>query len=56
VHGALDPCALAPTAAASHRWAGSHHRLHVMADTGHFPHEERAAATNALLTEFLPPS
>jgi pimeloyl-ACP methyl ester carboxylesterase len=56
VHGALDPCVLAPTAAASKRWAGPHHRLHVMADTGHFPHEERPETTAALLAEFLFPS
>jgi pimeloyl-ACP methyl ester carboxylesterase len=53
VHGALDPCLLASTAAASQRWAGPEHRLHVMAGTGHFPHEERPAETTALLTDFL---
>jgi pimeloyl-ACP methyl ester carboxylesterase len=53
VHGALDPYVLAATAAASQSWAGPDHHLHVMADTGHFPHEERPAETNALLTRFL---
>jgi pimeloyl-ACP methyl ester carboxylesterase len=53
VHGAADPCVLVGTAAASKRWAGPHHRLHVVADTGHFPHEERPADTTALLREFL---
>jgi pimeloyl-ACP methyl ester carboxylesterase len=53
VHGVLDPCLLVPTAAASHRWAGTDHRLHVLPDTGHFPHEERPAATTALLAGFL---
>jgi pimeloyl-ACP methyl ester carboxylesterase len=53
VHGALDPCVLAPTAAASRRWAGPAHQLHVMAGIGHFPHEERPATSTALLGEFL---
>jgi pimeloyl-ACP methyl ester carboxylesterase len=54
VHGALDPCVLVPTAAASQRWAGPERRLHVMPDVGHFPHEERPAETTAALAEFLP--
>ncbi|TQM06396.1 pimeloyl-ACP methyl ester carboxylesterase [Pseudonocardia kunmingensis] len=49
VHGALDPCLLASTAAASVRWAGPEHHLHVLPGTGHFPHEERPEATTALL-------
>jgi pimeloyl-ACP methyl ester carboxylesterase len=53
VHGALDPCVLLPTAAASRRWAGTDHRLHVVTGTGHFPHEERPASTTALIGEFL---
>ncbi|MHA6619526.1 alpha/beta fold hydrolase [Pseudonocardia sp. DLS-67] len=53
VHGDLDPCVLVPTAAASRRWAGAAHQMHVMAGTGHFPHEERPAASTALLGEFL---
>jgi pimeloyl-ACP methyl ester carboxylesterase len=53
VNGALDPCVQAPTAAASHRWAGSEHRMHVMPATGHFPHEEHPAATTGLLSEAL---
>ena len=44
---------LVRTAAASQRWAGPEHRLHVLAGTGHFPHEERPAATTDLLAEFL---
>jgi pimeloyl-ACP methyl ester carboxylesterase len=55
VHGALDPCLLVPTAAASDRWAGADRRLHVMTGIGHFPHEERPEATTALLAEFLSP-
>jgi pimeloyl-ACP methyl ester carboxylesterase len=54
VHGASDPCALVGTAAASRPWAGPAHRLDVLPATGHFPHEERPAATTALLGEFLP--
>ena len=53
VHGALDPCVLVETAAASRRWAGPAHELHVMPGTGHFPHEERPAASTALLGGFL---
>ena len=53
VHGALDPVLLVRTAAASQRWAGPDHRLHVLAGTGHFPHEERPAATTDLLARFL---
>ncbi len=56
VHGVLDPCVLPATAAASARWAGPRHRLHVMPATGHFPHEEMPAATTALLEEALPAS
>jgi pimeloyl-ACP methyl ester carboxylesterase len=53
VHGALDPCVLARTAVASGRWAGPQHRLDLMPGTGHFPHEERPAATTAVLEEAL---
>jgi pimeloyl-ACP methyl ester carboxylesterase len=53
VHGADDPYLLASTAAVSQRWAGPHLRTEVLADTGHFPHEERAATTTGLLLDFL---
>ncbi|WP_246122841.1 alpha/beta fold hydrolase [Pseudonocardia cypriaca] len=56
VQGALDPCVLAATAAASARWAGPQHRLHLMPATGHFPHEEHPATTTSLLAEALPAS
>lgn len=56
VQGALDPCVLTATAAASSRWAGPQHRLHVMPATGHFPHEEHPATTTSLLAEALPAS
>ena len=49
VHGALDPCLLVSTAAASAPWAGPDHHLDVLPATGHFPHEERPEATTALL-------
>ncbi len=53
VHGALDPCLLERTAAVSARWAGREFRHEVLSATGHFPHQERPAATTALLTGFL---
>jgi pimeloyl-ACP methyl ester carboxylesterase len=53
VHGADDPYLLPSTAAASRRWGGPHLRTEVLADTGHFPHEERPEATTALLRDFL---
>jgi pimeloyl-ACP methyl ester carboxylesterase len=55
VHGALDPCLLPGTAARSQRWAGDGYRSEVLAGVGHFPHQERPAATTALLAEFLAP-
>jgi pimeloyl-ACP methyl ester carboxylesterase len=56
VHGALDPCALLPTAAASRHWAGPEHRLDVVPGAGHFPHEESPTASTDLLAGFLTPS
>lgn len=53
VHGALDPCLLPGTAAASVRWAGTDHRLHVLPGTGHFPHQEQPSATTDLIAGFL---
>ncbi len=53
VHGALDPCLLSATARASAPWAGDAHRLEVLEGTGHFPHQERPDAVNALLDGFL---
>ncbi len=55
VHGALDPCLLPATARASAPWAGDAHRLEVLDGVGHFPHEERPDAVNALLHGFLRP-
>lgn len=53
VHGVADPWALPGTAAASMRWVGPEHELRLLADTGHFPHEERPAEVTALLGTFL---
>jgi pimeloyl-ACP methyl ester carboxylesterase len=53
VHGALDPCVLVRTALASGRWAGPEHRMDVVPGVGHFPHEERPAATTAILEAAL---
>jgi pimeloyl-ACP methyl ester carboxylesterase len=53
LHGADDPCVLASTAAASARWAGAEHRMHLLPATGHFPHEERPAETTELLADLL---
>lgn len=55
IHGADDPCLLVRTAVASARWAGPDHRLQVLPDTGHFPHQERPEVTNGLLARFLAP-
>jgi pimeloyl-ACP methyl ester carboxylesterase len=53
IHGAADPCLLPSTAAASAPWAGDAHRLLVLPDTGHFPHQERPGAVTELLGDFL---
>jgi pimeloyl-ACP methyl ester carboxylesterase len=53
VHGALDPCLLVRTAAASRRWTGGGHEMHVQPATGHFPHQERPSETTGLLAGFL---
>ena len=53
IHGADDPCILPTTAEASARWAGPAHELAVLADCGHFPHEEHPDTTTALIAAFL---
>jgi pimeloyl-ACP methyl ester carboxylesterase len=53
VHGADDPCVLARTAAGSARWAGADHRWQLLAETGHFPQEERPEHVARLLADFL---
>ena len=56
IHGAADPCLLTRTAAASQRWSGRRSALEVLPAIGHFPHEERPAEVNDLLTAFLKPA
>lgn len=52
LHGALDPCFLEPTAAASGAWA-PRREYHVLPDCGHFPHQEAPRGTTRLITDFL---
>jgi pimeloyl-ACP methyl ester carboxylesterase len=54
VHGADDPYLLPRTAETSREWGGPHLRCEVLADTGHFPQQERPTETTALLLDFLP--
>ncbi len=54
VHGADDPWALASTAAASARWAGPEHRVQLLGETGHFPHEERPDQVNPAARSGVP--
>ena len=53
LHGALDPCLLESTAAASAPWAGQHYRYRVLDDVGHFVPQEAPETTSTLLAEFL---
>jgi pimeloyl-ACP methyl ester carboxylesterase len=53
LHGAEDGWLLPRTAAASAPWAGERHAVEVLADVGHFPHEERPAVVTARIAEFL---
>jgi pimeloyl-ACP methyl ester carboxylesterase len=53
LHGADDPWVLARTASASARWVGPEFRWQPLAETGHFPHEERPEAVSRLLVAFL---
>ncbi|MGI5126953.1 alpha/beta fold hydrolase [Pseudonocardia sp. CA-107938] len=53
VHGAVDPCVLPATAAASARWAGADHQLEVLDGCGHFPHEEQPDRVTGLVADFL---
>jgi pimeloyl-ACP methyl ester carboxylesterase len=53
VHGALDPCVLEPTVGASREWVRGPFRLEVLPGAGHFPHEECAAETTALISDFV---
>jgi pimeloyl-ACP methyl ester carboxylesterase len=51
VHGALDPCVLEPTVAASRRWVDGGFRLEVLPGSGHFPHEECPDEVTALIAD-----
>jgi pimeloyl-ACP methyl ester carboxylesterase len=53
VHGALDPCVLERTMAASQEWVDGKFRLDVLPGAGHFPHEERPDDVTALLADFV---
>lgn len=53
VHGADDPCVLESTVLRSRRWASGPFAHHLLAETGHFPHEEHPDETTALLAAFL---
>ncbi len=53
LHGAEDPWLLQRTAAASTPWAGERYTMEVLPGVGHFPHEERPAATTARIADFL---
>lgn len=53
VHGALDPLVLPATARGSGRYVAGPYRWRLVAGAGHFPHQERPAQVNALLTEWL---
>ncbi len=52
LHGALDSCLLASTAAASGIWSPQR-EFHVLPEIGHFVHQEAPAATTRYLTEFV---
>jgi len=51
--GAVDPCVLPRTLAASDAWTTRRVLTHTLAGVGHFPHQEAPAATNRVLAEFL---
>ena len=53
VHGAHDPCLLAPHRGGVAALGRPAPAAHVLPGTGHFPHEERPDATTSLLLEFL---
>lgn len=52
LHGALDPCLLPTTAAASTPWAPAG-ELRVLPGLGHFPHQEDPELVNAALGDWL---
>jgi pimeloyl-ACP methyl ester carboxylesterase len=54
VHGVADPCVLERTARASARWvATDRYHYRTLPGVGHFPHQEAAPATTAMIADFL---
>jgi pimeloyl-ACP methyl ester carboxylesterase len=54
LHGAADPAMLERTARASARWvAADRYHYRALPTAGHFPHQEAAPATTALIADFL---
>jgi len=54
LHGTRDPAMLERTARASARWvAAERYQYRALPAVGHFPHQEAAAATTALIADFL---
>jgi len=54
VHGVADPCVLERTARSSARWvAADRYHYRTLPDIGHFPHQEAANATTAMIADFL---
>ncbi|GAB3869173.1 alpha/beta hydrolase [Kibdelosporangium lantanae] len=53
LHGEDDPLMLPDTARASERWLDEKAPLHLVAQVGHYPHEELPQATNQILVDWL---
>jgi pimeloyl-ACP methyl ester carboxylesterase len=53
IHGAEDPLMLVATARASQRWLDPAAPLHVLAEAGHYPHEETPDSVNKTLKSWL---
>jgi pimeloyl-ACP methyl ester carboxylesterase len=53
LHGEDDPLMLPATARASERWLDEKAPLHLVAQVGHYPHEELPQATNQILVDWL---
>ena len=51
LHGALDTCLLPETAQGSDAWVDAPYELRVLADVGHFPHQEAPDVVSAALLE-----
>jgi pimeloyl-ACP methyl ester carboxylesterase len=54
VHGVADPCVLERTARSSARWVAiDRYHYRTLPGIGHFPHQEAAPATTAMIADFL---